>query len=227
MCGGGYYSAPKESKQLWKTSKDMKHVSFYAYTNCQEATEWCKAHCYMKTKPPKEKFDPDKMELEYELDDFVSIKLFKSRPFYSDFMRAKYITLFASGTLNDFVDTYSNSPYKIIKSICYANTEKIFRFFTRIKIERVEIQKVVGLPKNAVVVFSVDCNTWVKSIKWALESDTITMISIIDHPDNIMQIEYLKSKMENIITCHNCKEDSYLCFKQKQKTLLIMKYITD
>jgi len=245
MCGGGSYSVAYDDieteTQLWKTSTDGKHVAFYAdNSDCEGATEWCRAHCYMKTKPVITQYDPNFMSLDYNAKYFYCVGAVQRKAFAKDFLEAKYITFFASGTMSQMVSSNGETLRTIIREIADGHQNKVIRFFVRrpIRFEKVDnvgilsehsnrLETKVPFPQNAVIVFSVDMFTHLSYVHWALKSKEVSMISIVDHPDNIKQIAYLKTQVKNVLTCEDCKENGYLCFKQEQKTLLIMKYITD
>ncbi len=217
MCGSSYYYQ-KTKSEIWRVSGDKKHISFYAERDdCVGSTRWCKEHCYLENKP----FPPgfENIKPFYNRDHF-SPENIQDQDFGKVFMKADFITFFASGSVDSLLSPLREGyvSYAIGDLIAWHPTKK-FRFFIR-----KEMDKRTKIRPNAIVIFSVDRDTEIENIDYAIKSDTVNHISIVNHRDNKPLLFYLKSKIGNIISCKKCNEDNYLCFKKKNKSLLIMEY---
>ncbi len=203
---------------IWRRSKDGKHVKFYAHygSSCKPAfgvgaTDWCQDHCYMERLPPPIKWGCDeKRDPSYELSWFLESPC-------DDFLQAEFVTFFASGGLHEF---YIDED-KIVKALTSKYPEKVFRFFTRSENCGSRYFK-----SNAVVLFSLDIDTPRKRVDYAINSNAIDGLAIVEHPDNKYLIEDMQHRLPVIrcIDCQKGKQERYLCFHQKEKFLVLMNY---
>ena len=216
MCGSSYRSSyegvsSKKESPIWKMSHDKKHMVFYADTSeCSGATTWCKKHCYIKLKPANALNN---------IEPFYKIKYFLKplkQEIYLDFNKAEYITMFGSGTIGNHFDYDLRN---VITRFPKENPKKTFRFFIR--------EKLIGnksIPENVRLVFSIDECTDTDWVQLALVSKHISSLAIVDHKDNRFLIEHFKTKLP-VVTCKDCNDTGYECFKKQDKNLLILKYI--
>ncbi len=225
MCGNnGYYFKTKSA--IWRVSGDKKHISFYAETkDCVGDTAWCREHCYIETKPLPIGFE--NIEAFYYLNDFNPEDI-QDQNYWKFFTKAEFITFFASGSIDSLIKYGHKIDVNIIiETLSTWYPTKKFRFFIREKLSvtpRERIIKKNTFNLNAITIFSVDRDTKIKDIQYAIQSKAVKHISIVNHRDNEILLYYLKSKIKDIISCKKCNEDNYLCFKKKDKSLLIMEY---
>lgn len=225
MCGtfggGGNFRgvSSKIESPIWKVSNDKKHIVFYAdASSCRGSTTWCEKHCHLKTKPA---VALEKIKPVYKLSHFI-------KPIHKaikdDFTKARYVTIFGSGTIDSQFDVDIKD---VIFKIPLQHPDKIFRFFIRSKFSRNKVQEMLGLlitPKNAKVIFSADHCTDTDLVTWACESVNVSSIAVVNHKDNKFIIEYLKLKLP-VIDCEECQDVRYQCFESQTKNLLLLKEI--
>ena len=236
MCGFGGYYRRKEYGPIWKVSEDKKHISFYAKTDsidpgsysgergdfCIGSTEWCREHCYIRSKPLPEGFDD--ISAKYQIVQFRRDQI-ESMPFSDDFLKADFVTFFASGSINSlYYSGGERRPWNTlaetaITSLPLWHPSKRFRFFIRKPIEME-----VNPDPNVIVIYSVDRDTPTEEVDWAIKSDIVRHISIVDHYDNRIIIPYVKSELGEMIECKTCGETNYLCFMSKKKSVILMDY---
>lgn len=223
MCGGNFHSeykgfARKKESPIWRVTADGKHIVFYGDTGqCYGATTWCKKHCHIKTIPADALTN---IEPKYRIDYFLKpVK----KEMSLDFNRAKYVTMFGSGTV-DFQFTYG-SMGRVIKDIAKEHPTKIFRFFIRRRIVEDSYFLTADMPENIRLIFSMDKDTDVDLAQWALDSEIVSSLAIVNHKDNRFLIGYLKTKLPTV-NCEECNDIGYDCFKKQDKNLLLLKYFS-
>jgi len=199
------------NQAVWKT--DGEHITFYASTlNCIGSTIWCIDHCLSKTKPFP--FDIRRITPKYsikKLTNGVAIQ-----PFKADFLAATYVTLMGTGTL----EVIDKDVSKVIEEIPKFWKDKFFRLFIRTPLPRI-----TKIRKNVKVIFSIDKDTKIEFIDWATRSKAVSAIGIVNHIDNRITIDYLRSKISQIIDCKKCTKRSCFAFKGKRKRLVLLNYI--
>lgn len=212
MCHGGYSYKYDGIGPVWKITDDGKHIIFYGkYQNCPTSTKWCKEHCYMKTKPTKKDINP-----KYDLNTFKLANIKKNKELHNDLSNAKYVTIFASGCLGGIQNFYNVDVEDIIFQVSHDMIDKKIMFFIRHKLDFIKHDLVK--PDNAVIVVSVDKDTSMELINWAIDSDIVSSISIIDHEDNSRVIKMLKAVLDIIRTCSSCKD--FDCFGNDKGIIL-------
>lgn len=225
---------------VWRITKDEQYISFYANPrDCDNSTSWCRAHCYHKLKPVE---ILDEMAPIYKIDDFLNPirgELGK------DFAEAKYVTMFAGGTLSRaFVDHTRES---VIHYIPTEHPDKLFRFFIRGQIPDNRFHwdhcttdpaaysismdswppktpgKHFKVPKNARIIFSADTDTSPELLNWACLNKHIGSIAVVNHRDNRHLISVLKLQLP-VIDCMECNNTNQ-CFHSTEKSLLLLDWI--
>ena len=196
-------------------------ISFYASwgEDCGDnATDWCKEHCYMKTCPfPHEDLSViTSMRLQY---------CDRAKDIYAGIIKAtdgeiKYVTLFASGCIEEICygdRNWGSGATQFMRDVATNLPDKSIRVFIR------NPKCIVGdLPNNTTIIQSVDCETNPDLLRYGLTNRRINSIAVVDHPDNRKVIEQISHDLHTI-RCSNC-HNGKLCFHQTKKFLLILNY---
>lgn len=205
--GGEKQKALKEP--IWKLDGDW--ITFYGSNlKCKGSTIWCIDHCIIKNRPLP--FDLKKINPFYNIPMFTS--MIYNQIFKDEFIFAKFITFFGSGSL-DIID---KNIEKVIIDISNYWPNKYFRYFIRVKIEEIKV------PKNAKIILSIDKDSDLGLVDWGINANAISSISIVNHRDNIPIFEYINKRIKNVIDCSKCNRDSCPTFKSNKKTITLMTY---
>ena len=211
MCGGGY-QYKDGAGAVWKITDDGKHIIFYGkYEKCPTSTGWCRKHCYLKTRPTDKDVNPT-----YNLNTFKAALVKKDKELFDDLSKAKYVTLFASGCLGGVQNFYGIPLEETIFNVCHDMLDKKIMFFVRQEIDFSE--RLLVKPDNAVIVVSVDNETSMELINWAIDSDLISAVSIVNHKDNLRVLKMIKTAIPLVVECSTCKD--YDCYKSKKRIIL-------
>ena len=224
-----HYQGEDETRAspIWKITNGGQHISFYGQTTCcAGATPWCKAHCYLKTKPA--------VALE-GIHPIYRIHEFKkpiTRGYAKDFLAAKYVTILASGSIEEcpafdnmddlYLDNFDAEVSEIISYLPMWHPEKNFRFFIRSSPSELYLGSCEAR-ENSKLIFSADVDTDLGLIGESCEHDAISLVAVVKHSDNEPLIQFLRSKLP-VIDCANCK-GKYLCFNSREKSLLLLDWI--
>lgn len=235
---------PKQGKDspIWRVTKDRQHISFYGNpSSCEGSTPWCKTHCYLRLVPAEALKEVTPV---YDIADFTPPVAEYMR---EDFTAAKYVTMFASGSIENTVTSpflHDSEPQPvsighIIRTLSSVHPGKIFRFFLRTKIDKEYLRNPCrptekNFKPNVRILFSADVGTGTELIDWAFESTVVSAIAVVNHPDNRSVIDYidglqtLKHKGQTpgfpVIDCATCNGD-YKCFNSTEKSLLLLDWI--
>lgn len=200
----------------------------YGEKHCKNATPWCLEHCCMRRHP----FPPEDDKLLQEISSFDWQKFCKFMRWGTKEVKGqggelirriddiKYMTFFASGTLEELGKDWAKGITKIAEQF----DNKVVRFFTR----SVGPLETASVPENARIIFSADKDTRIGLLHAASACNNINAIAVVDHVDNAEVIQYCTDRIGTVVKCSDCrlKDGScrHLCFKQQGRFVLLQNY---